>query len=104
MCIRDSTVVNHSTSTPGFEGQATYEWAGDVAGKVWGGFIYQKVEDLGITAAGEFGDESARGFDIGATVNVAGFGLTGYYYDCLLYTSSKALASPLLPVITMRKS
>jgi predicted porin len=70
---------NLSTSTPGFEGQATYEWAGDVAGKVWAGFIYQKVEDLG--AAGVFGDESARGFDVGANVNVAGFGLTGYYYD-----------------------
>ncbi|MDP3677670.1 MAG: porin, partial [Methylotenera sp.] len=73
---------NQSTSTPGFEGQATYEWAGDVAGKVWAGFIYQKVEDLGVGAGvGNFGDETARGFDIGANVNVAGFGLTGYYYD-----------------------
>ena len=71
--------VNQSTSTPGFEGQVTYEWAGDVGGKVWAGAIYQKAEDLG--AAGVFGDETARGFDIGATVNVAGFGLTGYYYD-----------------------
>jgi predicted porin len=76
-----SAVANKSTSTPGFEGQATYEWAGDVSGKVWAGAIYQKAEDLGLTAAGEFGDETARGFDIGATVNVAGFGLTGYYYD-----------------------
>jgi len=76
-----STIANKSTSSPGFEGQATYEWAGDVAGKVWAGFITQKVEDLGLTDAGEFGDETARGFDIGATVNVAGFGLTGYYYD-----------------------
>ncbi|NOU40383.1 MAG: porin [Methylotenera sp.] len=74
--------VNQSTSTPGFEGQATYEWAGDVAGKVWAGFITQKVEDLG-TGAGvlNYGNETARGLDIGATVNVAGFALTGYYYD-----------------------
>jgi len=71
--------TNTSTSTPGFEGQATYAWGGDMAGKVWAGAIYQKVEDLG--AAGVFGDETARGFDIGATINVAGFGLTGYYYD-----------------------
>ena len=76
-----TTVVNRSTSKPGFEAQATYEWAGDVSGKVWAGAIYQKAEDLGKTAAGEFGDETARGFDVGATVNVAGFGLTGYYYD-----------------------
>lgn len=76
-----NAVVNNSTSRPGFEGQATYEWAGDMAGKVWAGFIYQKAEDLGVTPAGEFGDETARGFDVGATINVAGFGLTGYYYD-----------------------
>jgi len=75
-------ITNQSTSTPGFEAQATYEWAGDVAGKVWAGAIYQKVEDLGVgSGAGNFGDETARGFDIGANVNVAGFGLTGYYYD-----------------------
>lgn len=71
--------TNVSRTKPGFEAQATYEWAGDVSGKVWAGAIYQKVEDLG--AAGVFGDETARGFDIGANVNVAGFGLTGYYYD-----------------------
>ncbi len=73
------SVANQSTTRPGFEAQAQYEWAGDVSGKVWAGAIYQKVEDLGAT--GQFGDETARGFDIGANVNVAGFGLTGYYYD-----------------------
>jgi len=73
---------NQSTSTPGFEAQATYEWAGDVAGKVWLGTIYQKVEDLGVgSGAGNFGNETANAWDIGANVNVAGFGLTGYYYD-----------------------
>lgn len=75
-----SAINNVSTSTPGFEGQATYEWAGDVAGKVWAGFIYQKAEDLTLGAT-NFGDETARGFDIGANINVAGFGLTAYYYD-----------------------
>jgi predicted porin len=73
---------NQSTSTPGFEAQGTYEWAGDVSGKVWLGTIYQKVEDLGVGAgAGNFGNETANAWDIGANVNVAGFGLTGYYYD-----------------------
>lgn len=78
-------VKNQSTSKPGFEAQATYEWAGDVSGKVWAGAIYQKVEDIsvwnGASYGANFGDETARGFDVGATVNVAGFGLTGYYYD-----------------------
>ncbi len=89
-----NTINNASTSSPGFEAQAEYAWIGDVSGKVWAGFITQKVEDLGNTTVGgvvgaaalaanlgEFGDETARGFDIGATVNLAGFGLTAYYYD-----------------------
>lgn len=33
------------------------------------------------SGAGNFGNETANAFDIGANVNVAGFGLTGYYYD-----------------------
>ncbi|HQS44046.1 MAG TPA: porin, partial [Methylotenera sp.] len=76
-----ANVTNASTSKPGFEAQATYEFAGDVAGKVWAGAIYQKAQDLnGGTIVG-FRDETARGFDVGANVNVAGFGLTAYYYD-----------------------
>lgn len=70
---------NLSHTSPGFEGQAMYEWAGDVSGKVWAGFETQKLQDIG--TAGVYGDETARAFDIGANVNVAGFGLTGYYYD-----------------------
>ncbi len=63
-------------SSPAFEGKASYEWAGDVGGKVWASAITQKVEGLAVG-----GDDRATGFDIGATVNVAGFGLTGYYGD-----------------------
>jgi predicted porin len=70
---------NQSHTSPGFEAQATYEWAGDVSGKVWVGAETQRLEDLGAT--GQFGSERAHAFDIGANVNVAGFGLTGYYYD-----------------------
>ena len=78
----DVTVSNVSTKSPGFEGQATYEWAGDVSGKVWAGFIYQKLDDVYSSILdADVGSTSARGFDVGANVNVAGFGLTGYYYD-----------------------
>jgi hypothetical protein len=92
-------------SSPAFEGKASYEWAGDVAGKVWTSGISQRVKNVGaasavapgfeitgITTSGFlFGnptagsaavagrDQTVRAFDIGATVNVAGFGLTGYY-------------------------
>ena len=62
-------------SSPAFEGKASYEWAGDVGGKVWMSAITQKVE---FDAAG-LGSDRATAWDLGATVNVAGFGLTGYY-------------------------
>jgi len=69
-------------SSPAFEGKASYEWTGDVAGKVWTSFFTQDVEfgSVVTTAAAVRGDnERATAMDIGANVNVAGFGLTGYY-------------------------
>ena len=64
-------------SEPAFEGKASYAWAGDVAGKVWVSGITQKVKGL----SGANTNDRAESFDIGANVNMAGFGLTGYYYD-----------------------
>ena len=78
-------------SSPAFEGKASYEWAGDVAGKVWVSGISQKVEGLVNTLGPDDLDgnptstlpagasDDATAFDIGANVNLAGFGLTGYY-------------------------
>jgi predicted porin len=80
----DATGNGRGGSSPAFEGKASYAWTGDVAGKVWGSFISQKVEGLSAvqtaaTAAVALGDDRATAWDLGATVNVAGFGLTGYY-------------------------
>jgi predicted porin len=61
-------------SSPAFEGKASYEWAGDFGGKVWVSGISQKVK-----FSAPIGDDRATAWDLGATVNVAGFGLTGYY-------------------------
>jgi predicted porin len=86
-------------SSPAFEGKASYEWAGDFGGKVWVSGISQKVRGLSnaspaklvantagtafstVAAVANTADSSDRAtaWDIGATVNVAGFGLTGYY-------------------------
>jgi len=73
-------------SSPAFEAKASYEWAGDVAGKVWVSGISQKVEGLTALSGNPtsptvtaLGNDRATAYDIGATVNVAGFGLTGYY-------------------------
>jgi predicted porin len=61
-----------------YEGKASYSFAAnDVTGKVWVSGLSQKVDGpVGIT----LDDSVAYSADIGATVNVAGFGLTGYYY------------------------
>ena len=67
----------------GFEGKVQYEFAGDVAGKVWAsGASYDVTADVTKAGDGSVTDNyRANAWDIGANVNVAGFGLTGYYYD-----------------------
>jgi len=63
-----------------YEGKASYSFsANDVTGKVWVSGISQKLRGLSSTATGPLGDVTARGADIGANINFAGFGLTGYY-------------------------
>ncbi len=66
--------TERSGSQSAYEGKASYAWTGDVAGKVWVSGISQKVEGLAVG-----GDDRATAMDIGTTVNLAGFGLTGYY-------------------------
>jgi predicted porin len=59
----------------GVEGKASYSFAAnDVTGKVWVGGASYKVKP---TTAVEYTADVA---DIGANINVAGFGATGYYY------------------------
>ncbi len=63
-----------------YEGKVSYEWAGDFGGKVWASAISQDVDNIAnaLSATG-VSDETATAFDIGTTINVAGFGLTAYY-------------------------
>ena len=65
----------------GFDGKVSYEWAGDVAGKVWTGYINQSNVDSQLLAASGGKEETARAWEIGGKVSVSGFGLVGYYYD-----------------------
>ena len=62
----------------GFEGKAQYEFAGDVSGKVW---VSGASYDVTVLTGAITDSYKANAWDIGANVNVAGFGLTGYYYD-----------------------
>jgi len=70
--------ANRSASTA-YEGKASYSFAAnDVTGKIWVSGIANKVSDLG--AGVTVNDQVAYAGDIGANLNIAGFGLTGYYY------------------------
>ncbi len=73
-----ATSAERGGSSPAFEGKVSYEWAGDFGGKVWASGITQKVEALTFNNV-DLGSDRASAWDLGATVNVAGFGLTGYY-------------------------
>jgi predicted porin len=73
-------------STPAVDFKASYSFAAnDVTGKVWTSATRQKVKGLGKYVSGAAttitgADDDAWAADIGANVNVAGFGFTGYYY------------------------
>ncbi len=83
--------TERSGNSPAFEAKASYAWTGDVAGKVWASAISQKVEGLtsAFTAAQSGGSaitnsvtdssERVNAWDLGAHIDVANFGLTGYY-------------------------
>jgi len=75
-----TSATNAGTHTaPGFEGQASYSWTGDVSGKVWAGFAQQSMDDLGAT--GQLGNEDITAWELGASVTAGNFNLVGYYYD-----------------------
>jgi len=86
--LQDTQVVTAQTSTTaestsylyqdrfGLEGKASYAFAAnDVTGKVW---VSGASYDVTYNVSRE--SYTAWAADIGATVNVANFGLTGYYY------------------------
>jgi len=69
----------------GVEGQVSYDWTGDIAGKVWAsGATYDVTGGTNTanqTTSANDDSYTATAFDIGAHVTSGNFGLTGYYYD-----------------------
>jgi predicted porin len=74
------TPGSHDNDTLGFEGKVQYEWAGDVAGKVWAGYIHQKIEGTS-DGLGLDNDYDADAWELGGKVSVAGFGFVANYQD-----------------------
>jgi predicted porin len=66
--------TNHENDTLGYEGKVQYEWAGDMAGKVWAGYIGQKIDSLNGA-----NDYDVQNYEVGGKISVAGFGLVGNY-------------------------
>ncbi len=73
--LASSGSTQRGGSQSAYEAKASYEWTGDVAGKVWASAISQKVEGL----VGGTTSDRATAWDVGTAVNLAGFGLVGYY-------------------------
>ncbi len=93
--VNGSLVSTGKNSNVAYEGKASYSFAAnDVTGKVWVSGLAQRQNLTGKLDVGYAGlsgyvnlgapsnnDTMAYVGDIGANVNVAGFGLTGYYYN-----------------------
>jgi hypothetical protein len=74
----DLSAGKRGGAAPAYEGKASYSFsANDVTGKVWVSGIGQKLVYEGV----QLSDSIGWAADIGANVNFAGFGLTGYYYN-----------------------
>ena len=70
----DTVTTLRGGSEPAYEGKVSYSFTADqVTGKVWASAISQNVQLTSSTS------DRASAYDIGANVNFAGFGLTGYY-------------------------
>ena len=73
-----ATTTARGGASTAYEGKASYSIAAnDVTGKIWVGGFAQKVDGMLFHADQ---DTIAYAGEVGANVNAAGFGLTGYYY------------------------
>jgi len=65
----------------GFDAKASYEWAGDFAGKVWVGGLTQKNRANASDVSVGIDSYTSRAWELGGKVGYAGGELVGYYYD-----------------------
>jgi len=68
--------TGQAQQSPAFVALASYSWTGDVAGKVWAEGKSQRVE-----LADDLGRKTSSMYGVGAHIDVASFGATGYYYN-----------------------
>ena len=56
----ESATSSGSTDEFGYQGQASFSWTGDFAGKVWGGFFSQEVTNITTGVAGTTTSDRAK--------------------------------------------
>ena len=69
-----SEASSGSTDQFGFQGQGSYSWTGDFAGKVWAGFFSQEV-------TGGLDEDRAQAFEVGVSTSIYNINLVAYGYS-----------------------
>jgi len=74
---------NYNQDRFGVEGQVSYDWTGDVAGKVWASFADYDRNWSGTAGTASTGrdDYNTRVYDIGVHVTSGNLGVTAYYFN-----------------------
>jgi len=72
-----SAASTGTTDQPAFEGQVSFSWTGDFAGKVWGGFFSQEVQGLTTDNL----EENANSFEVGVSTSIYNINLVAYGYS-----------------------
>ena len=69
-----SETTTGSTDQFGYQGQGSYSWTGDFAGKVWVGFFSQEV-------TGGLDEDRAQAFEAGVSTSIYNINLVAYGYS-----------------------
>jgi predicted porin len=81
----NSAASTGSTDEFGYQGQASFSWTGDFAGKVWAGFFSQEVTNIGIPdALGNVANgtsDRANMYEVGVSTSISNINLVAYAYS-----------------------
>ena len=81
----NSATSSGTTDEYGFQGQASFSWTGDFAGKVWAGFFSQEVtgqnNGAATPAAAASTSDTADAYEAGISATVANINLVAYGYS-----------------------
>jgi predicted porin len=76
-----SAASTGSTDEFGFQGQGSFSWTGDFAGKLWAGFFSQEVTNIGTGVAGVTTSDRANMFEAGVSTSIYNVNLVAYAYS-----------------------